>query len=428
MKHRALSLGLLLALTISLCLPAAGALTAQDDSLSVSAFTKSVTVGGTLHFSPADFRVSGSGDAQLDSIVLTSLPDAGAGLLKLGDSELQVGDCISMAAVEGMKFCPLFAPVADTAVFTFVPVFSDGVAGPSSSVSVSVLSEENAAPAAQDLKICTYKNVAVEGQFAAVDPEGDLLSFQLVKKPARGQVEISEDGSGTFVYTPYENKTGKDSFTYVAIDSVGNTSPEAAVKVTISKAKTKVTYADLDGSPAHKAAIRLAEEGVLVGARIGGTYYFQPDLPVSRDEFLVMAMNAAGLEALDGVSVTGFSDDSAIPAWAKGYVSAALMSGVVRGMKDGQGGVCFSPASTITKAEAAVMLNRMLKPVKAAKSVFSDAAVPAWASQSVANLRAASVLADTSSMGEGLSRGDAAQMLCAMLEYRDSQKTGWFWK
>ena len=42
-----------------------------------------------------------------------------------------------------------------------------------------------------------------------MDPEGDLLTYHVVKKPARGAVTVQEDG--TFVYTPYENKTGKDT-------------------------------------------------------------------------------------------------------------------------------------------------------------------------------------------------------------------------
>ena len=427
MKHRVLSLCLLLALAAALALPAASALTTQDNALSVSAISKNVALGGVLAFSPDDFRVSGQGDAELDSIVLTSLPKVGAGVLRLGDNELQVGDCVSMNAVQGMKFVPLFAPVEETASFSFVPVFSDGVAGPETAVSLYLLTEENAAPAAEDLKLSTYKNVAAEGTFTAVDPEGDALHFQLVKKPARGQVEINEDGSGTFVYTPYENKTGKDSFTYVAVDSVGNTSPEATVKVTISKAKTKVTYADLDGDPLQKAAIRLAEEGVLVGAQIDGAYYFQPDLPVSRDQFLVLAMSAAGEKALTGISVTGFSDDGQIPAWAKGYVSAALMSGAVQGFsEDGQ--VRFSPSATVTKAEAAVMLDRLFRPEDAAADVFAAGSVPAWASQSVANLRSVSVLSTISGLEEGLTRGEAARLLCAALEYRDGQDTGWFGK
>ena len=48
-------------------------------------------------------------------------------------------------------------------------------------------------------------------------------------------VTLAEDGSSQFVYTPYENKTGSDSFTYVAIDPAGNSSPEAKVSLRIDK-------------------------------------------------------------------------------------------------------------------------------------------------------------------------------------------------
>ena len=59
---------------------------------------------------------------------------------------------------------------------------------------------------------------------------------------------MPEDGSSEFVYTPYENKTGKDSFTYVAVDAVGNSSDPATVKIKIEKPNTKVTYADMDAT------------------------------------------------------------------------------------------------------------------------------------------------------------------------------------
>ena len=58
-------------------------------------------------------------------------------------------------------------------------------------------------------------------------------------------VSYTHLGSARFVYTPYENKTGKDSFTYVALDQAGNTSPEAKVTLCIEKPNTKVTYACL---------------------------------------------------------------------------------------------------------------------------------------------------------------------------------------
>ena len=120
---------------------------------------------------------------------------------------------------------------------------------------------------------------------------------------------MPQEGSDTFVYTPYENKTGKDSFTYVAVDAAGNTSEPATVKIKIEKADTKVTYADLDGHEAGRAAIRMAEAGIFIGERVGGAYYFHPDAPVSRAEFTAMAMDVCGVEALEGVTRTGFADD-----------------------------------------------------------------------------------------------------------------------
>ena len=299
-----------------LVVPASAIFFSDGGEVSVSAFAKNGLPSNVLTFSADDFQVNGGKDVTLDSFVLTSLPDPGAGMLKLGDDDLAVGDTVSMNAVAGMKFCPLSIPVVADTSFTFTPVFSDGLTGQDVTVSLYLLAGENSAPIAENLELTTYKNVAVNSQFAAVDPEGDLVTYQLISKPARGQVSFSDDGSGAFCYTPYENKTGKDSFTYVAVDSVGNTSKEATVKITISKAKTKVAYADMAGVASHKAAIRLAEEGVFVGECMDGVYYFQPDLPVTRDQFVAMAMSAAGLDALDDITVTGFSDDSAIPTWA----------------------------------------------------------------------------------------------------------------
>ena len=90
-------------------------------------------------------------------------------------------------------------------------------------------------------------------------------------------------------------------------------SAEAKITVHIEKADTKVTYADMEGNPAHKAAIRLAEEGIYVGQYMNGHYFFDPKQPVSRAQFLTMAMAVSGLEAMEDVTLTGFSDDSAIP-------------------------------------------------------------------------------------------------------------------
>ena len=437
MKHRAflrrslplLSLTVLL-LTFALPTYALFGIGEEEEAPSVAAFSKNGPAGSAITFSAEDFVVQSGG--ALDSIVISTLPDQAAGILTLGGQPLNAGDVVAMNAVSGLSFQPLTASAVTSASFTFTPVFSDGTSGSPVEVGLHLLSEANSAPIAENLELCTYKNVAITASFAATDPEGDLLTFQLVDKPARGAVTMPEDGSNEFVYTPYENKTGKDSFTYVAVDAVGNTSAPATVKVKIEKASTKVTYSDMDGVSAHKAAIRLAEEGIFVGECMGGEYFFNPDTPVSRSEFLAMTMKATGLDALEYVTTTGFADDAAIPTWAKGYAASALKAGVVQGAADEVGRIVFNAEDTITRAEAAVLLDRALQVSDVSEAMATvDELAPAWAVQSAANLESCGVLAagstGTLELNDQLTRADAAEMILGALEVLDARDSGgWF--
>jgi hypothetical protein len=407
---------------------------AEDATPSVAAFSKNSLTTDVISFSSDDF-VADAGKLTLDSIILTSLPDQNAGVLTLGDKEIALGDAIGMSAVSGLRFRPLENPSVAATCFTFTPIFSDGTTGQDVKVGLYLLNSENSAPVAENLSISTYKNVAVTGQFTATDPEGDLLTFRLMDKPARGEVSLPEDGSANFVYTPYENKMGKDSFTYIVEDAVGNQSKPATVDVKIKKPDTKVTYADMDGVPAHKAAIRLAEEGILIGECMGGNYYFQPSLPVSRSEFVALAMQTVKLNALDGISRTGFADDASIPTWSKGYVASALKSGVVQGNRSDDG-IIFRADSTITRAEAAVLLDRLLQVTDVTSpTLFTDSDLaPAWAYQSAVNLETVGVLnADANGaldLSDTLTRADAAEMLSGALDVLDSRESNsWLpWK
>ena len=544
MKHRVLlrrvlPLAVLAAVLYSAGWPASAFFFQKDEAVpSVAAMTKNGPAAEPISFSEEDFVVEGSG--KLDSIVITTLPDAAVGCLTLGAQGIQVGDVIAMEAVDGLRFTPLAAPagleaqfqftpvfsdgrsgdavtvelyllaeangapvaenlelttyknVAVTAQFSavdpegdlltyhilnkpargavtmpedgssefvytpyenktgkdsftyvavdavgnssdpatvkfqFTPVFSDGRSGDAVTVELYLLAEANGAPVAENLELTTYKNVAVTAQFSAVDPEGDLLTYHILNKPARGAVTMPEDGSSEFVYTPYENKTGKDSFTYVAVDAVGNSSDPATVKIKIEKPNTKVTYADMDGDPAHKAAIRLAEEGIFVGECMGGAYFFQPDAAVTRGEFVAMAMNAAGMEALEDVERTGFADDVSIPTWAKPYVSSALKAGLVQGSRSSDGQVVFQAEEPITAAEAAVLLDRALQVTDVSADTLAEEGIPTWAAQSAANLATCGVLSLDGGLSAPLTRGEAAELLCGALELQDSRDGGWF--
>jgi len=300
---------------------------------------------------------------------------------------------------------------------------------PAAAVVLTAADAENAAPVAENLTLTTFKDVGISSRFAAVDPEGDPVTFQIVNSPARGQVTVDETDPAAFFYTPYEGKKGKDSFTYVAVDSQGNISEPATVKITIEKQSTKVTYSDMIGEAGCYAALRLAEEGIYVGRKMGDLYCFDPGESFTREEFLTLAMSAAGVQPLEGITLTGFFDDDSISAWAKGYVSAALMDGTVQGCRNEDGRAVFNGSASITRAEAAVIIDRLLKMGDVSVETLSDdVAVPAWASQSVANMDAVAVVSVDPTLFETLTREEGARMLCAMMDVIENRETSnWLW-
>lgn len=402
----------------------------EAEERAVFAASKNGLSSEVISFNEGDFVVTGEGE--LTSMVIQSLPDPAVGALTVGGQALCAGDEVYLQAVGGLKFVPALSPAGEQTSFTFLPVFSDGERGVETESRIHLLSAPNSAPIAENLTLSTYQNVAITERFAATDPEGDLLAFQIVKKPARGSVTMPADGGNEFVYTPYENKKGKDTFTYVAIDSAGNQSKPATVTIQIEKAKTTISYADLDGSGAHRAAIRLAEAGVYVGECIGDTYFFRPDTALTRDEFLALSMSVLNRAPLEGVTVTGFADDVAIPTWAKGYVSAALKDGLIQGGRNEEGMVTFGAGAPITRAEATVLLNRMLRVADVSAGAYADSdAAPAWAYQSAVNLETCGVFRTDSTgalaLDNTVTRGDAAQMLVGAMEVLEARESGsWF--
>lgn len=286
--------------------------------------------------------------------------------------------------------------------------------------------QTNSAPIAENLSLSTYKGIAITSRFSATDPDGDPVTFQIVDSPARGQVTVDETDTAAFWYTPYEGKKGKDSFTYVAIDDKGNMSEPATVKIVIEKQTSKVTYSDMTGEASAFAATRLAEDEIYIGRQVGDLYCFDPGETFTREEFLALAMDVAGMEPLENTTLTGFYDDDSISVWAKGYVSAALIDGTVQGSLNGQGQAIFRGNAEITYAEAMVIIDRLLA-IGDVEAVPTMAA-PAWAAQSAANMEAVAVISPAAQLNSTLTRSDAAQMLSAMLDVMESrEKKGWLW-
>lgn len=286
------------------------------------------------------------------------------------------------------------------------------------------------APTAEAMEIETYQGIPYTGEFTAADGEGDTITFAVADEPRKGSVELCEGG---FVYTPGEKKSGKDSFTFTATDSAGNTSLPATVSITILKRETTVMYADMTDHSAYNAAICLAEEGIYAGRSVAGQCFFEPEEEVSRSEFLAMAMDAAEIAVSTDVTLTGFVDDEAIPTWAKSYASAAVREGIVSGVATSEG-VSFCGDEPISLSEAATVMDRLLD-VADVELEELEGVRESWAAQAVANMESVQVVAagsfGTPAVAETVNRAQAAEMLCAAISLMESEADdgglfGWF--
>ena len=289
---------------------------------------------------------------------------------------------------------------------------------------IEIGTRPNTAPIAENIALETFRGVQVTGNFKALDPDGDILTFEITSIPKKGSVT---PGGGTeFAYTPNAGAKGKDSFTYVAVDSNGGVSNAATVTIEIKKQSSKTTYSDMSENSAHYAALVLSEAGIFTGEQLGGEYFFRPEETVSRGEFLAMCLKLSETEPIDGITRTGFFDDSAIPVWAKPYVSAAVMRGFISGSRNDDGQLVFNSNAPITFAEAAVMLNNALEITDVATvSTIDSETVPAWAAGAAMNLTACNIFpTGLAGVSENeVTRADAAEMLlvsASILSARDS--------
>lgn len=270
---------------------------------------------------------------------------------------------------------------------------------------------EGSAPVAENLELKTYRNVSVGGALSAYDPDGDTVRYEITTEPVKGSIELKEDGS--FVYTPRENKRGRDYFGYKAVDSQGNYSQEATVIIKIEKQKKDVAYSDMEGRADEYAAIELSESGLFTGEQIGQSYCFYPDKTVSRGEFLSMCMILSDEPVLTGVLSTGYADDESIPDWMRGYVATAAMCGIEQG-KPAEDGSVFDADSPISRVEAAAVLDKALHLTQVSYISLAEG-LDAGLAQSCANLSACGIMDADAFIENALTRSEAARMLSAAL-------------
>ncbi len=227
--------------------------------------------------------------------------------------------------------------------------------GAALAVSQKTAEVNGSAPSVQAIEAETYVGIAIDIKLSAIDPADDVVLYQITEQPRLGTAVIND---GVLHYTPGQ-RTGKDKFSYTAVDAEGNTADPAPVTVRVEKNKANRTYADMEGNPAHYAALRLSAEGVMTGETISGCSFFRPAQIVTRSEFIAMAASAADLP-VESTSRTDFADDSGLSDWAKPFVSTAAANGLVNGYQTASGAAEIRGQNPITFGEASVIVNNLL--------------------------------------------------------------------
>ncbi|MCI8590507.1 MAG: cadherin-like domain-containing protein [Clostridiales bacterium] len=386
-------------------------------------FIKSGVTNNDVYFTMNDFQ-NITGAEKIESVTVLSLPDSASGTLKLGDTSIYENQVIGASNFDIF----FFRPCTDVSAASHFDLrISTGKENYDVTCEIKMLDHINTAPVAaiddDSLTIRTKQDVTYYGKLSANDPEGDPLNFTITNTAKHGTVTVTDSIGGSYKYTPANGYTGKDSFTYQVYDEFGNYSDTAKVSITVEKNASGVYYCDMRESWAHNAAITLAEQGIMTGESIGENMLFGPDYRVSRAEFLAMAMDVCKIEADKTLTRTDFTDNDQIPEHLVSYVATAKKMGYISGTETEEG-VFFYPNNTITRAEAAVILGKLLDiKVNGTIAVFNDdSSIPVWAQSSMYALSSNGILSGTG-MGYAspyteVTRDQTATMLCAVLEYQ----------
>ncbi|MDQ6421485.1 alpha/beta fold hydrolase [Paenibacillus sp. LHD-117] len=124
-------------------------------------------------------------------------------------------------------------------------------------------------------------------------------------------------------------------------------------------ADTDAAFADVpSGEWYSEDVVAAAEAGIVKG---NGNGMFQPNKAITREEIAVLiarALKASGDKASESGSgqTADFTDESRISGWASDAVKQMAQAGIIQGYPDGS----FGPHRQATRAQSAVILNRML--------------------------------------------------------------------
>ncbi|QNK55079.1 S-layer homology domain-containing protein [Paenibacillus sp. PAMC21692] len=141
------------------------------------------------------------------------------------------------------------------------------------------------------------------------------------------------------------------------------------------KSSAKPAIKDIGEHWANKEIHEVIERGIAQGF---GDGTFRPNQSVTREQFIVMVMNALRPNE-EASAAPSFKDGADLSSWATRAIALADEMGLMSGYEDGT----FRPKNELTRSQLAVLLARTLGTdapnVNSASGYADEATIPAWA-------------------------------------------------
>ncbi|MCK9479396.1 MAG: S-layer homology domain-containing protein [Firmicutes bacterium] len=293
--------------------------------------------------------------------------------------------------------------------------------------------------AALDGVLTVKINTPEEGSLNCTVPDESNVMFEIVTPPEKGAVEITDNATGDFIYTPHQDEVGEDSFTFSATIGTGEDDTKTAtISVTIEYDEEEpptepeepvysFRYEDMFGHWGEYSAIRIGERDIFRGFKIGQKFYFYPEEELTRGDFLLYLVASLGIDVSEYAEVESpFADADTTPSWMNLQAKAAFDAGIIKGsLEDGK--LYLHASERLTRLEAIAMLNNTIKPdaVAVGNTDYTDMyLVPDWGVQFIQNMSAYGLIQgyDDGSIRPfaKITRAMSAEMMLQTIKYKET--------
>ena len=362
--------------------------------------------GQKLVFSDTDFKTA-LAITNFKSVKITSLPSSTEGTLIFAGRRVNEGQEIRRKHLGSLVFIPASADVSESK-FTFKVDGGDEVECVLRFIDKVNMAPK---AEASEGYLTTQASIPAYGILSAEDPEGDDTEFIIVSYPKSGVLSFTDQEMGKYKYEPGSNFVGYDSFCYVVRDEYGNYSKPVEVDIKVVDRLCSAVYVDMTEREEYGAAVAMTAMGIMCGSIVGDDTYFSPDVEVSRAEFVAMAMKSLGIRADSTIKSSYFDDNGDIPASLVGYVATAQRVGIINGTFDaGKLLFRPNEAITKYEAASIMSLLLNISESDEDASYSEDSAVPMWARSSVSAMTMLGILDGSDATGK-VTRADAAEYL-----------------